>query len=259
MGHERMRMSPRDLQDEFDQRGPWVTCFKVDGKYYGGKYDAAHDCRLTEFFKHFPNPKRVLELGSLEGGHTFALASRASEVVAIESRSVNLARAKWVQSLLGVPSATFHQMNLDQDELAHLGTFDVIYNVGLLYHLVRPWDLLEKLARLSGAMFLWTHYANDAKFTAGEKKYQGIRYQEFGHSDPLSGMAEYSFWPTLEELKRMLGDAGFVESEIVATENHPHGPAALLVCWTADKRPLDVASATRRVFADTVRLEPVLR
>ncbi len=42
----------------------------IDGVPYGGSFDAVNDPRLDLFFAAFPTPESILELGSLEGGHT---------------------------------------------------------------------------------------------------------------------------------------------------------------------------------------------
>jgi quinol monooxygenase YgiN len=221
-----------ELQVEFHARGPWVTGFTLGGRVLGGGYLAEADQRLQWFCERFPRPGRILELGALEGGHTFSLARAAEHVVAIESRPENLKRARWLQrEVFRQPNITFVEANLETFDLAALGHFDVAFNCGVLYHLPRPWELLARLAPQTAAMFVWTHVASPHRANIHREGYRGMRYREWGMRDPLSGMSGHSFWPTLEELRRMLHETGFEDIELVEQDpTHPDGPGVTLTC-----------------------------
>ena len=81
-----------DLAIEFARRGPWITQFVIDEVATGGDYQVTNDRRLQQFFKRFPNVPTILELGSLEGGHTFSLARHpcVERILAIEARAANI-------------------------------------------------------------------------------------------------------------------------------------------------------------------------
>ncbi|QDU64649.1 tRNA (mo5U34)-methyltransferase [Planctomycetes bacterium Pan216] len=223
-------MSP--LHDSFEARGPWVTQFTIDGESFGGGYDPEADQRLPNFRRCFPEPGRVLELGSLEGGQTFSIAKMAEHVVGVEARAENVERAKWVQGMLGSTNTTFLQADVEKADPAEWGTFDTIVNVGFLYHLAEPWDVLRRLASLKADMFLWTHVIPTWKAWTWRQGYRGKHYREYGLEDPLSGMQARSFWPTRDALLRMLAETGFRRLEIVDEEpDHPNGgPALTIVC-----------------------------
>jgi SAM-dependent methyltransferase len=221
----------RNLKREFKKRGRWVTKFVIDGQEYGGDYDAMHDWRLEQFFRFFPTPERILELGSLEGGHSFSLASRPSVkyVLGIEGRPSNVERARFVQGLLQVTNVEFVTANLETTDLAAFGRFDAVFCCGLLYHLPEPWKLIEQIARVSRNLFIWTHYAREGMVDATAHGLKGMRYREFGLSYPLDGMSPNSFWPTLDGLQEMLQEYGFHEIHLIEdTPDHPHGPAVSL-------------------------------
>lgn len=203
----------RELQADFDRLGPWRTKFDFDGRSYGGAFDAANDGRLVLFKQHFPDPnKRVLELGSMEGGHTVEIAKHSRHVTAIEGRNENRHRAELIAQITNTRNLQFRDGNLETLDPSPLGIFDVCFNVGLLYHIPEPWLLLARLARCCKAMFLWTHIGVD-RGIHGE--YRGEMYREFGRSDPLSGLSPESFWPTHDELLRMLVNNGFVACETI--------------------------------------------
>lgn len=218
-----------DWTQQFTARGPWVTAFEIDGALRGGNYDPRFDERLTAFRTNYPNPGRVLDLGCLEGGFSIEIAKSAEEVVGIDSRPENLDRARWISEILRADRVSYLHADLEEFDFAGLGDFEVVFNVGLLYHLREPWKLLARLADRTQAMFLWTHVAARQAQTVERGGYRGIEYAEYGRDDPLSGMSEKSFWPTLAELRRMLRDAGFGRQKMLAVDGkHPHGPAVTM-------------------------------
>jgi hypothetical protein len=213
----------------FLARRPWISRFTIAGRDYGGRYDVTHDPRLGHFFRCFPGARRVLELGSLEGAHTFALAARVAEVHGIEGRAANLRKARFVQRRLGCRNVTFHQADLEAFDPAALGRFDAVFCSGLLYHLPRPWELLARLRGAADGLLLATHYAPADKADEERNGYAGTRYHEFGLKEPLSGLSPESFWPTLDALARMVRDAGYSAVEVCDDDRaHPHGPLVTL-------------------------------
>ncbi|MEO8187433.1 MAG: hypothetical protein ABI580_08755, partial [Burkholderiaceae bacterium] len=102
-------MNQSDIADEFERRKPWITKFSIQGTEYGGQFDAMNDDRVSQFFQYFPNVSTILELGALEGGHSFALANRPSvqRVLAAEGRSSNIEKAAFVQGLLNTDKVAF--------------------------------------------------------------------------------------------------------------------------------------------------------
>lgn len=225
-----------DLEQAFRERRPWVTRFVIDGRAYGGRYDAANDIRMTWFREHFPDARTILELGSLEGGHSFALAAlpQVERVVALEGRQASLARASFVQELLGRDNVSFVRADLQQTDLSQFGSFDVVVCLGLLYHLPEPWRLVEQIARVSRSLFLWTHYAAPRKAKKTRHGYRGRTYREWLFLfEALSGLSPASFWPDRESLLRMLADHGFRRTTVIDDNPaHADGPAITLAART---------------------------
>jgi SAM-dependent methyltransferase len=220
-----------DVGRGFERLGPWVTQFAIGGRTYGGHFDAMNDVRVGQFFQAFGAVRSILELGSLEGGHSFAFATHpeVARVVAVEGREPNVKRAEYVKALLSARKVDFLLANLESTDLAELGRFDAVFCVGLLYHLPEPWKLVEQMARVSSRVFVWTHYTAEDKAIGTLNGYRGGVYRENGLGDPLSGMSPASFWPTLPELRRMLGDHGFTQVDLIEDDaRHPHGPCVTL-------------------------------
>ena len=219
-----------DLVAEFARRGPWITRFVIEGVASGGDYEVINDRRVRQFLERFPNVRTILELGSLEGGHTFTLARQpgVERILAIEARAANIEKAKFIGSLLGVSNVQFRQANLEQVQLASFGYFDVIFCCGLLYHLPEPWKLISKLPLVAPSLFVWTVYANENEATIEIDGLRGREYVEGGLNEPLSGLSPTSIWLTLSSLLELLKRSGYREIEIIEKAQNPNGPAVSL-------------------------------
>jgi SAM-dependent methyltransferase len=224
-----VHMTAADLRLEFARRGPWVTKFTIDSEVLGGDYDG-DNWRVQKFFDAFPEVTSILELGCLEGGQSFALASRpnVSRVTAVEGRTSNIEKARFVQSLIACGhKVQFVQADLEHADLRGLGEFDAVFCCGLLYHLVKPWRLLGQCTDRSSRLFLWTHYAASAETSVDD--IEGRWYTEAGPDDPLSGLSERAFWPTREGLLQMLTRAGYSTVKVIRELfEHENGPAITL-------------------------------
>lgn len=224
-------MRGADVESEFERRKPWVTKFIIDGNEYGGDYDPRADPRLPWFFQHFPETETILELGSLEGGHTFKLAENWSvkSVLGIEGRQENLEKAAFVQRLLGADKVKFILADLESVDLRPLGPFDVVFCVGVLYHLRRPWRLIEQISNVSKNLFVWTHYAPVDPMNVVVNGFEGKWYRELGQADPLSGLSPESFWLARDSLMDMMRSEGFKIIHVIEDNlSIPHGPAITL-------------------------------
>jgi Methyltransferase domain len=219
-----------DLATEFSMRGPWITQFVIEGVATGGNYQVTSDRRVQQFFERFPNVRTILELGSLEGGHTFTLARHKciERVLAVEARAGNIDRAKFIGSLLGVSNVQFKQANLEQLELLSLGYFDVIFCCGLLYHLPEPWKLVSQAPLVAPCLFIWTVYANEDEATIEINGLRGREHIESGLDEPLSGLSPKSIWLTLPSLLELLKRSGYRNIEVLEKQENPNGPAVSL-------------------------------
>ncbi|MFV0443966.1 MAG: glycosyltransferase [Planctomycetaceae bacterium] len=219
-------MAAADWITEFDRLGPWTTRFHLRGATVGGSHEVGEDDPLLRaFLDRAPMSRRVLELGCMEGGQTFPLARRVGHVVAVDARREHLQRARFIERELGVMNVTFLESDIEADDLAALGTFDVIYNVGLLYHLADPARLLMQCAEVAPEMLLWTHVVDDADVE--HRGYRG-RFTSENATDRIGGLRSRSFRPERTELLRMLGECGWRDLELVQDQ----GTALTLWCRT---------------------------
>ncbi len=219
------------LKAEFEKRNPWITRFHIENEEYGGFFDAMNDVRIEQFFECFPSVENILELGSLEGGHSFALAqnSAVKKVTAIEGRADNIQRAEFVKEVLDDKKVEFLEANIEKTDFDALGKFDAVFCSGLLYHLPEPWKLIEQLGKISPNIFIWTQVSEEVKAKKIRNGWRGKYYREGGFFDPLSGLSKKSFWFSLGSLVNLLTINGYSKIRIIENNlNHPKGPAVTI-------------------------------
>lgn len=143
---------------------------------------------------------RVLELGPLEGGHSWMLVrAGAREVVAIEANRRAYLRCLVIKEIFGLERVRllcgdFNPYLRETEE-----RFDVVFASGVLYHQLEPLQLLADVARVSSAVFLWTHYYDAEAIAANESlagKFGPLEEAEFA-GRPYA-RAEYRYLQSLE-------------------------------------------------------------
>jgi 2-polyprenyl-3-methyl-5-hydroxy-6-metoxy-1,4-benzoquinol methylase len=96
---------------------------------------------------------RVLDLGCGHGVFGGQLAKRGCEVTFADERNLLLPE---------LANARFRQINLDQDEIASLGEFDLVVCSNVFEHLSKPdrfLDSVHKILAPSGKLYLsWTNW-----------------------------------------------------------------------------------------------------
>jgi hypothetical protein len=188
--------------------------------------------------------KKVLELGPLEGGHSYMLNALGAEVTAIEANAEAFLRCLCIKEIFGLNNVRFLLGDFLKFFTAEKYVFDAIIASGVLYHMTNPVALLEAIERSSDRVFLWTHYfdeelhsgrddrdlfdldsatANNLKGLKGRRK----RY----HQDALQwqgftgGTAPSAVWLERGSILEFFRDHGYVTKVNFEDRNHPNGPA----------------------------------
>ena len=202
--------------------------------------------------------QRVVEIGPLEGGHTYMLDRMgAGRVVAIEANIRAYLKCLVSKELLEIASARFlcgDAIRYLEGELAHgRPKFDLCLASGVLYHLINPVAALDLMMRSSDRLLLWTMYYDEdviqsradlaVKFPESTPmEYAGYRHtlyrQEYQQALDFKGFcggsAATSAWMTRADI---LGAIEYFGFEVVDVgfdhKDHPHGPA---VCIAARRR-----------------------
>jgi len=156
---------------------------------------------------------RILDLGAHEAGFAIDLALRGAEVLALEGRDKNVAKAKFAKEALTLSRLSIQKGDVRDLDPAVVGHFDVVLCLGLLYHLdaSEAVPLLEKLASLcSGFMVLETVVSLSPKtrITVGDKQVSGKHFRD--PTKLLRGsQTRRSFVLTKPSLFNLLRAAGF--------------------------------------------------
>lgn len=225
--------------------GEWSSA--VPGLPMTGKAPLFEDGRIIWFEERLGGfaGKRVLELGPLEGGHTYMMTQRGAEVVAIESNLRAWMRCLVVKDALNMTGATF----LLGDFVSYVADsppqVDFALASGVLYHMTDPVTFLHKLCGVSDAVGLWTHYFNadvlqalgvpdkfdfkPRKVTTPHGRTVELYYQRYlgalEWTGFCGGSAPGSSWMRRQDILGMLEDEGFVCETFLDQSDHPNGPA----------------------------------
>ena len=177
---------------------------------------------------------RVLELGPLEGGHTYQLEKfGAREIVAVEGNVEAYLKCLISKELIGMKAARF----LFGDFVEYLRTseerFDIIFCCGVLYHVQNPIDLIELIAKHTDRIFIWTHFeALPSSRPVRVVQSHGNSYRLYIHENVNRDFGHYwggnrpsSSWLTREDILKSFASVGLLLRRICAEEfDHPSGP-----------------------------------
>lgn len=106
----------------------------------------------------------ILELGPLEGGHTYMLSKKlnARSVTAIEANSRAYLKCLIIKELLEMNSVSFMLGDFDQ-YLDDCNTFDLILACGVIYHCRNPIETIVKITNRTQKVGLWSHYFKESE------------------------------------------------------------------------------------------------
>jgi uncharacterized protein DUF1698 len=229
-------------------KGEWSS--RLPGSYSslsGGESALFEDDRIKWAISEFGDVRdnTVLELGPLEGGHSYMLQEAGfGSVVSIEGNTRAYLKCLVVKELLHLSRVNF----LCGDFFEYLrhgpSHFDCVVASGVLYHTVNPVELISLLSRTTEQLFLWTHYyrsehPKSTRFKAPQQvEYDGFRHtlyrQEYGPSLAWGGFCggsrPYSNWMSRDDILACLRHFEFDDIRTNFEEpNHRGGAAFALV------------------------------
>lgn len=231
----------------------------LPGLESGGHTDLFADHRITLLERHLGPVagQRVLELGPLEGGHSYMLARLGARLVtAVEANPRASLRLLCVKELYSSTAVT--PLLGDLLPLLHAteaGAYDITLASGVLYHMVEPLVLLDLVARSADRLCLWTHvydpvvapsredaglFGAPAPVALGDFCCGGAlrRYPEdaLAWAGFSGGAATHAIWLTREGILRFLAERRFATISIEFDHpDHPNGPALAIYARRPDK------------------------
>jgi hypothetical protein len=164
--------------------------------------------------------QRVLEIGPLEGHHSIILEKMGvRENIALESRADNLRKCNRIKDKYRLDRTRFLQHDLErlyrgEEQEQFSGQFDLVFCLGVLYHVPEPGPALEWFRSQSPTLFLGAHYPENGEGEAEIYSHRGQQYRcrlftEGGISDPIMGMSPKSVWPFEPDLLALIRDCGY--------------------------------------------------
>ena len=194
--------------------------------------------------------RKILELGPLEGGHTYMLEKAgASSIIAIEANTAAYLKCLITKEILNLKKSRILLGDFNRYLEETNEHFDICIAVGVLYHMTDPVNLLHLIAQHANAVFLSTHYYDEnviqtrsglaQSFGKGEtRESHGFRYKAYKYTYSetldwtkfLGGSAAYSNWLERETIVSCLTRFGFEQIQIGLDDpDHVHGPSFALI------------------------------
>jgi len=165
----------------------------------------------------------VLELGPMEGAHTYQLAKLgAGSVLAIEANTDAYLRCLVLKEILEIPNSRFLLGDFVSFLKQNETRFDLIFCSGVLYHMEDPFDLIQAMSRRTDRVFLWTHFFDptDPKGPACQpeavrRESLDLTYYRHTYADDVEtgpfwgGIAPSPSWLWRDDIRRIFEHFGF--------------------------------------------------
>lgn len=147
--------APSD-QITLDIGGIWVSKVPLSGTQTG-LIPLFEDQRIHWLVNRIDlRNRKVLELGSFEGGHSYILSQAGADVVGIEANSLAYVKSLIAKELLQINASFVYGDFMGYLEIGK--KFHLVVASGVLYHMINPVELLYKISKCTKRIYLWTHY-----------------------------------------------------------------------------------------------------
>jgi len=189
---------------------------------------------------------KILELGPLEGGHSYIFQNRGAEkIISIEANTRAFLKCLCIKEILNLDNVNFQLGDFVTFLETSASSYDMVFASGVLYHMKEPVKLIKLISEVTDKIYIWTHYYDKeiitnrvelaSKFSDVDFfKYDGVSYE--GSTQSYMGSLSWdgfcggpkpvSKWLTRDSIIKALNKYGFMDIEINFNEpRHQNGPA----------------------------------
>jgi hypothetical protein len=219
--------SPQNALDIF--RGTWTSKLPPPlDRAEAGPIPLFQDDRLAWGLKELGVRNRsVLELGPLEGGHTYMLANAgASSVVSIEGDTRNYLKCLVTKELFQLQRVNFLCGNVVEYLRTTAARFDLCIASGVLYDMLDPVELIARIAMRCSSVYVWTHYYDkDVCANNPDFDHKGRRSEYAGFKYTLHRVSRTASWMSRDELLTCFRRFGLPDITVAHETRDPPGPS----------------------------------
>ena len=257
-------------QTAIDSVPGWIGAMPPEAAARAGEFPFYADPRIAGLlWRYACAGKSVLELGPLEGFHTYMLhKAGAASVDAIEANALAFIRCLITKETLKLDRARLHLGDFMKWLEAREARYDLIVASGVLYHSHDPVRLLELIAEKADAIFLWTHYFDDTAMPRGDlrrvpfseqvelRECRGVQVRLHERSyykawrDPAfcGGLQDRHFWIDREDILKLLSAFGFDRLAIADEEpGHQNGPSFSVLAERSPPGPAEIGTQIENI------------
>jgi tRNA (mo5U34)-methyltransferase len=153
--------------------------------------------------------KRVLDIGCWDGFFSFAAERHGAQVVAVDCWRPE----KFFEAHRALNSRVeFHEMSVYELSREKLGVFDIVFFLGVLYHLQHPLLSLQRVCEVTRDIAIIGSYVIDNIIDTASP------VMEFYPLDELGGQYDNWWGPNTDCLAKMAQTAGFVQTDVIYPE-----------------------------------------
>ncbi len=226
--------------DLFKERG-WVCRLPVEGIRSGDTrpFDCDRRPQMVVDVCGRIDGFKILELGPLEGGHTYQLERLgAGSILGIEASPEFYLKSLITKEILGLKARfLLGDFNLYLEETEE--RYDLVFASGVLYHMKDPIHTLSLISRVAPRVFIWSHYVPKSTVPAAPPierhgfrcHYFEVFYPGYQHTGRRwSGVMPSCNRLYLNDITAALEFFGFDRVTTVEDDvGHVNGPAVSLV------------------------------
>ncbi len=148
-------------QNALDLIPGWTCALPKKFGVTAGKIALHGDPRLIWALNQYGSleGKRILELGPLEGAHSYLLEQRrAAEILAIEANKQAFLKCLVTKETLDLKRCRYLLGDFEKFLAETDHYYDIILASGVLYHMQNPVEVLDMICRKCDALIIWTHF-----------------------------------------------------------------------------------------------------